>query len=231
MKIKGFNDGGTFVLTFDGADQNFINKLIGSFKPEMLEPVDAEPIITEIADPNENKSTAEPVLTPENRIFEKGPLKGMTTVQALGQLKDGAFRILSFYVSSGKLPKDMHKYCASCLNDQVAYRFEDYVGWTGPDVFKHVVENFTDEKVNEFIELFTPLITADMWKAVKSAPEEVTKLNEKQRKTLVALIILRGAKLSQKQRMPSNKKRNKRSWEHKFLGIFYFVKKKLTYKQ
>ena len=31
MKIKGFNDGGTFVLTFDGADQNFINKLIGSF--------------------------------------------------------------------------------------------------------------------------------------------------------------------------------------------------------
>ena len=104
MKIKGFNDGGTFVLTFDGADQNFINKLIGSFRPEMLEPVDAEPIITEIADPNENESTAEPVLTPENRIFEKGPLKGMTTVQALGQLKDGAFRILSFYVSSGKLP-------------------------------------------------------------------------------------------------------------------------------
>ena len=186
------------MLTFDGADQNFINKLIGSFRPEMLEPVDAEPIITEIADPNENESTAEPVLTPENRIFEKGPLKGMTTVQALGQLKDGAFRILSFYVSSGKLPKDMHKYCASCLNDYVAYRFEDYVGWTGPDVFKHVVEDFTDEKVNEFIELFTPLITADMWKAVKSAPEEVTKLNEKQRKTLVALIILRGAKLSQK---------------------------------
>ena len=71
MKIKGFNDGGTFVLTFDGADQNFINKLIGSFRPEMLEPVDAEPIITEIADPNENESTAEPVLTPENRIFEK----------------------------------------------------------------------------------------------------------------------------------------------------------------
>ena len=197
MKIKGFKDGGTFVLTFDGADQKFINKLISSFRPEMLEPVDAEPIImeqNEITDPNEK--TAEPVLTPENRIFEKGPLKGMTTVQALEKLKDGAFRILSFYVSSGKLPKDMHKYCASCLNDYVAYRFEDYVGWTGPDVFKHVVEDFTDEKVNEFIELFTPLITADMWKAVKSAPEEAAKLNERQRKTLAALIILRGAKLS-----------------------------------
>lgn len=199
MKIKGFKDGGTFVLTFDGADQKFINKLISSFRPEMLEPVDAEPIImeqNEITDPNEK--TAEPVLTPENRIFEKGPLKGMTTVQALEKLKDGAFRILSFYVSSGKLPKDMHKYCASCLNDYVAYRFEDYVGWTGPDVFKHVVEDFTDEKVNEFIELFTPLITADMWKAVKSAPEEAAKLNEKQRKTLAALIILRGAKLSRR---------------------------------
>ena len=173
MKIKGFKDGGTFVLTFDGADQKFINKLISSFRPEMLEPVDAEPIImeqNEITDPNEK--TAEPVLTPENRIFEKGPLKGMTTVQALEKLKDGAFRILSFYVSSGKLPEDMHKYCASCLNDYVAYRFEDYAGWTGPDVFKHVVEDFTDEKVNEFIELFTPLITADMWKAVKSSPEE-----------------------------------------------------------
>lgn len=199
MKIKGFKDGGTFVLTFDGADQKFINKLISSFRPEMLEPVDAEPIImeqNEITDPNEK--TAEPVLTPENRIFEKGPLKGMTTVQALEKLKDGAFRILSFYVSSGKLPKDMHKYCASCLNDYVAYRFEDYVGWTGPDVFKHVVEDFTDEKVNEFIELFTPLITADMWKAVKSAPEEAAKLNERQRKTLAALIILRGAKLSRR---------------------------------
>lgn len=199
MKIKGFKDGGTFVLTFDGADQKFINKLISSFRPEMLEPVDAEPIImeqNEITDQNEK--TAEPVLTPENRIFEKGPLKGMTTVQALEKLKDGAFRILSFYVSSGKLPKDMHKYCASCLNDYVAYRFEDYVGWTGPDVFKHVVEDFTDEKVNEFIELFTPLITADMWKAVKSAPEEAAKLNEKQRKTLAALIILRGAKLSRR---------------------------------
>lgn len=199
MKIKGFKDGGTFVLTFDGADQKFINKLISSFRPEMLEPVDAEPIImeqNEITDPNEK--TAEPVLTPENRIFEKGPLKGMTTVQALEKLKDGAFRILSFYVSSGKLPKDMHKYCASCLNDYVAYRFEDYVGWTSPDVFKHVVEDFTDEKVNEFIELFTPLITADMWKAVKSAPEEAAKLNEKQRKTLAALIILRGAKLSRR---------------------------------
>lgn len=199
MKIKGFKDGGTFVLTFDGADQKFINKLISSFRPEMLEPVDAEPIImeqNEITDPNEK--TAEPVLTPENRIFEKGPLKGMTTVQALEKLKDGAFRILSFYVSSGKLPKDMHKYCASCLNDYVAYRFEDYVGWTGPDVFKHVIEEFTDEKVNEFIELFTPLITADMWKAVKSAPEEAAKLNEKQRKTLAALIILRGAKLSRR---------------------------------
>lgn len=199
MKIKGFKDGGTFVLTFDGADQKFINKLISSFRPEMLEPVDAEPIImeqNEITDPNEK--TAEPVLTPENRIFEKGPLKGMTTVQALEKLKDGAFRILSFYVSSGKLPKDMHKYCASCLNDYVAYRFEDYVGWTGSDVFKHVVEDFTDEKVNEFIELFTPLITADMWKAVKSAPEEAAKLNEKQRKTLAALIILRGAKLSRR---------------------------------
>ena len=195
MKIKGFKDGGTFVLTFDGADQKFINKLIRSFRPEMLEPVDAEPIITEIADED---STAEPVLTPENRIFEKGPLKGMTTVQALEQLKDRAFRILSFYVSSGKLPEDMHKYCASCLNDYVVYRFEDYAGLTGTDIFKHVIEEFTDEKVNEFIELFTPLITADMWKAVKSAPEEVTKLNEKQRKTLVALIILRGAKLSQK---------------------------------
>lgn len=198
MKIKGFKDGGTFVLTFDGADQKFINKLIGSFRPEMLEPVDAEPIIMEIADPDENEdSTAEPALTPENRIFEKGPLKGMTTAQALGQLEDRAFRILSFYVSSGKLPKDMHKYCASCLNDYVAYRFEDYAGWTGTDVFKHVMK-FTDEKVNEFIELFTPLITADMWKAVKSAPEEIAKLNKKQRKTLVALIILRGAKLSQK---------------------------------
>lgn len=199
MKIKGFNDGGTFVLTFDGADQKFINKLISSFRPEMLEPVDAEPIImeqNEITDPNEK--TAEPVLTPENRTFEKGPLKGMTTVQALEKLKDGAFRILSFYVSSGKLPKDMHKYCASCLNDYVAYRFEDYVGWAGPDVFKHVVEDFTDEKVNEFIELFTPLITADMWKAVKSAPEEAAKLNGKQRKTLAALIILRGAKLSRR---------------------------------
>ena len=199
MKIKGFKDGGTFVLTFDGADQKFINKLISSFRPEMLEPVDAEPIImeqNEITDTNEK--TAEPVLTPENRIFEKGPLKGMTTVQALEKLKDGAFRILSFYVSSGKLPKDMHKYCASCLNDYVAYRFEDYVGWTGSDVFKHVVEDFTDEKVNEFIELFTPLITADMWKAVKSAPEEAAKLNEKQRKTLAALIILRGAKLSRR---------------------------------
>ena len=199
MKIKGFKDGGTFVLTFDGADQKFINKLISSFRPEMLEPVDAEPIImeqNEITDPNEK--TAEPVLTPENRIFEKGPLKGMTTVQALEKLKDGAFRILSFYVSSGKLPEDMHKYCASCLNDYVAYRFEDYAGWTGPDVFKHVVEEFTDEKVNEFIELFTPLITADMWKAVKSSPEEAAKLNEKQRKTLVALIILRGAKLSRR---------------------------------
>lgn len=199
MKIKGFKDGGTFVLTFDGADQKFINKLISSFRPEMLEPVDAEPIImeqNEITDPNEK--TAEPVLTPENRIFEKGPLKGMTTVQALEKLKDGAFRILSFYVSSGKLPKDMHKYCASCLNDYVAYRFEDYVGWTGPDVFKHVVEDFTDEKVNEFIELFTPLITADMWKAVKSAPKEAAKLNERQRKTLAALIILRGAKLSRR---------------------------------
>jgi len=199
MKIKGFKDGGTFVLTFDGADQKFINKLIGSFRPEMLEPVDAEPIImeqNEITDPNEK--TAEPVLTPENRIFEKGPLKGMTTVQALEKLKDGAFRILSFYVSSGKLPKDMHKYCASCLNDYVAYRFEDYVGWTGTDIFKHVIEDFTDEKVNEFIELFTPLITADMWKAVKSAPEEAAKLNEKQRKTLAALIILRGAKLSRR---------------------------------
>ena len=199
MKIKGFKDGGTFVLTFDGADQKFINKLISSFRPEMLEPVDAEPIImeqNEITDPNEK--TAEPVLTPENRIFEKGPLKGMTTVQALEKLKDGAFRILSFYVSSGKLPKDMHKYCASCLNDYVAYRFEDYAGWTGPDVFKHVVEDFTDEKVNEFIELFTPLITADMWKAVKSSPEEAAKLNEKQRKTLAALIILRGAKLSRR---------------------------------
>lgn len=199
MKIKGFKDGGTFVLTFDGADQKFINKLISSFRPEMLEPVDAEPIImeqNEITDPNEK--AAEPVLTPENRIFEKGPLKGMTTVQALEKLKDGAFRILSFYVSSGKLPKDMHKYCASCLNDYVAYRFEDYVGWTGPDVFKHVVEDFTDEKVNEFIELFTPLITADMWKAVKSAPEEAAKLNERQRKTLAALIILRGAKLSRR---------------------------------
>ena len=195
MKIKGFNDGGTFVLTFDGADQNFINKLIGSFRPEMLEPVDAEPIITEIADED---STAEPVLTPENRIFEKGPLKGMTTVQALEQLKDRAFRILSFYVSSGKLPEDMHKYCASCLNDYVVYRFEDYAGLTGTDIFKHVIEEFTDEKVNEFIELFTPLITADMWKAVKSSPEEVAKLNEKQRKTLATLIILRGAKLSQK---------------------------------
>ena len=199
MKIKGFNDGGTFVLTFDGADQNFINKLIGSFRPEMLDPVDAEPIIMEIADPNENEDpAAEPVLTPENRIFEKGPLKGMTVVQALEQLKDGAFRILSFYVSSGKLPEDMHKYCASCLNDYVAYRFEGYVGWTGTDIFKHVIEEFTDEKVNEFIELFTPLITADMWKAVKSAPEEITKLNKKQRKMLVALIILRGAKLSQR---------------------------------
>ena len=199
MKIKGFKDGGTFVLTFDGADQKFINKLISSFRPEMLEPVDAEPIImeqNEITDPNEK--TAEPVLTPENRIFEKGPLKGMTTVQALEQLKDRAFRILSFYVSSGKLPEDMHKYCASCLNDYVAYRFEDYAGWTGPDVFKHVVEEFTDEKVNEFIELFTPLITADMWKAVKSSPEEAAKLNEKQRKTLAALIILRGAKLSRR---------------------------------
>lgn len=199
MKIKGFKDGGTFVLTFDGADQKFINKLISSFRPEMLEPVDAEPIImeqNEITDPNEK--TAEPVLTPENRIFEKGPLKGMTTVQALEKLKDGAFRILSFYVSSGKLPKDMHKYCASCLNDYVAYRFEDYVGWTGTDIFKHVIEEFTDEKVNEFIELFTPLITADMWKAVKSAPEEAAKLNEKQRKTLAALIILRGAKLSRR---------------------------------
>lgn len=199
MKIKGFKDGGTFVLTFDGADQKFINKLISSFRPEMLEPVDAEPIImeqNEITDPNEK--TAEPVLTPENRIFEKGPLKGMTTVQALEKLKDGAFRILSFYVSSGKLPEDMHKYCASCLNDYVAYRFEDYAGWTGPDVFKHVVEDFTDEKVNEFIELFTPLITADMWKAVKSSPEEAAKLNEKQRKTLAALIILRGAKLSRR---------------------------------
>lgn len=199
MKIKGFNDGGTFVLTFDGADQKFINKLISSFRPEMLEPVDAEPIImeqNEITDPNEK--TAEPVLTPENRIFEKGPLKGMTTVQALEKLKDGAFRILSFYVSSGKLPEDMHKYCASCLNDYVAYRFEGYVGWTGTDIFKHVIEEFTDEKVNEFIELFTPLITADMWKAVKSAPEEAAKLNEKQRKTLVALIILRGAKLSRR---------------------------------
>lgn len=199
MKIKGFKDGGTFVLTFDGADQKFINKLISSFRPEMLEPVDAEPIImeqNEITDPNEK--TAEPVLTPENRIFEKGPLKGMTTVQALEKLKDGAFRILSFYVSSGKLPEDMHKYCASCLNDYVAYRFEDYAGWTGPDVFKHVVEEFTDEKVNEFIELFTPLITADMWKAVKSSPEEAAKLNEKQRKTLAALIILRGAKLSRR---------------------------------
>lgn len=199
MKIKGFKDGGTFVLTFDGADQKFINKLISSFRPEMLEPVDAEPIImeqNEITDPNEK--TAEPVLTPENRIFEKGPLKGMTTVQALEKLKDGAFRILSFYVSSGKLPEDMHKYCASCLNDYVAYRFEDYAGWTGPDVFKHVVEDFTDEKVNELIELFTPLITADMWKAVKSSPEEAAKLNEKQRKTLAALIILRGAKLSRR---------------------------------
>lgn len=199
MKIKGFKDGGTFVLTFDGADQKFINKLISSFRPEMLEPVDAEPIImeqNEITNPNEK--TAEPVLTPENRIFEKGPLKGMTTVQALEKLKDGAFRILSFYVSSGKLPGDMHKYCASCLNDYVAYRFEDYAGWTGPDVFKHVVEDFTDEKVNEFIELFTPLITADMWKAVKSSPEEAAKLNEKQRKTLAALIILRGAKLSRR---------------------------------
>lgn len=199
MKIKGFKDGGTFVLTFDGADQKFINKLISSFRPEMLEPVDAEPIImeqNEITDPNEK--TAEPVLTPENRIFEKGPLKGMTTVQALEKLKDGAFRILSFYVSSGKLPEDMHKYCASCLNDYVAYRFEDYVGWTGTDIFKHVIEEFTDEKVNEFIELFTPLITADMWKAVKSAPEEAAKLNEKQRKTLAALIILRGAKLSRR---------------------------------
>lgn len=199
MKIKGFKDGGTFVLTFDGADQKFINKLISSFRPEMLEPVDAEPIImeqNEITDPNEK--TAEPVLTPENRIFEKGPLKGMTTVQALEKLKDGAFRILSFYVSSGKLPEDMHKYCASCLNDYVAYRFEDYAGWTGPDVFKHVVEDFTDEKVNEFIELFAPLITADMWKAVKSSPEEAAKLNEKQRKTLAALIILRGAKLSRR---------------------------------
>lgn len=199
MKIKGFKDGGTFVLTFDGADQKFINKLISSFRPEMLEPVDAEPIImeqNEITDPNEK--TAEPVLTPENRIFEKGPLKGMTTVQALEKLKDGAFRILSFYVSSGKLPEDMHKYCASCLNDYVAYRFEDYAGWTGPDIFKHVVEDFTDEKVNEFIELFTPLITADMWKAVKSSPEEAAKLNEKQRKTLAALIILRGAKLSRR---------------------------------
>ena len=199
MKIKGFKDGGTFVLTFDGADQKFINKLISSFRPEMLEPVDAEPIImeqNEITDPNEK--TTEPVLTPENRIFEKGPLKGMTTVQALEKLKDGAFRILSFYVSSGKLPEDMHKYCASCLNDYVAYRFEDYAGWTGPDVFKHVVEEFTDEKVNEFIELFTPLITADMWKAVKSSPEEAAKLNEKQRKTLAALIILRGAKLSRR---------------------------------
>lgn len=199
MKIKGFNDGGTFVLTFDGADQKFINKLISSFRPEMLEPVDAEPIImeqNEITDPNEK--TAEPVLTPENRTFEKGPLKGMTTVQALEKLKDGAFRILSFYVSSGKLPEDMHKYCASCLNDYVAYRFEGYAGWTGTDVFKHVIEEFTNEKVNEFIELFTPLITADMWKAVKSAPEEAAKLNEKQRKTLVALIILRGAKLSRR---------------------------------
>lgn len=195
MKIKGFNDGDTFVLTFDGADQKFINKLIRSFRPEMLEPVDAEPIITEIADED---STAEPVLTPENRIFEKGPLKGMTTVQALEQLKDRAFRILSFYVSSGKLPEDMHKYCASCLNNYVVYRFEDYAGLTGTDIFKHVIEEFTDEKVNEFIELFTPLITADMWKAVKSSPEEVAKLNEKQRKTLATLIILRGAKLSQK---------------------------------
>jgi len=91
----------------------------------------------------------------------------------------------------------MHKYCASCLNDYVAYRFEDYAGWTGTDVFKHVMK-FTDEKVNEFIELFTPLITADMWKAVKSAPEEIAKLNKKQRKMLAALIILRGAKLSQR---------------------------------
>ena len=192
MKIKGFKDGNTFVLTFDGANKEFIDALIDKFKPELLAEVAAEPIIAEQNEVEDIKKDL-----PENRMFEKGPLKGMTVVQALSKEKDKAFKLLSFYVSSGKLPEEMHKYCSSCLNNYITYRFEGYIGRTGKEILAEFAKT-PREKINEFIELFSPLIKAEMWSAVKAESASVTKLNDKQIATLATLIVLRGVKLSGK---------------------------------
>ena len=192
MKIKGFKDGSTFVLTFDGAEQKFIDVLIDKFKPELLAEVAAEPIIVEQNEVEDSKKEL-----PEDRVFEKGPLKGMTVVQALSKEKDKAFKLLSFYVSSGKLPEEMHKYCSSCLNDYITYRFEGYAGKTGKEILLEFAK-LSREKINEFIDLFSPLIKAEMWSAVNAESASIIKLNDKQSITLATLIVLRGVKLSGK---------------------------------